>query len=122
LSVKNNVQTKFTKSQWPTLIHAGVREVEFTFTIFKNANTFDALARLTGSQNTTMTLFMKGLHLGTGPGSTTYSTVQIDFGRASFSNLSKTTNLNDLVQQSPSYVVLKPDTTADEMMMTYGAV
>jgi hypothetical protein len=123
LTVKNNLQTKFTNNQWPTLVHAGVREVDFTFTLFKNANTYDLLARLTGSNNTTMTLFMKGLHLGTGPVSTTYSTVQIDFARASFASLANNRqNLNDLVQQAPGYVVLKPDTAADEMVMTYGAV
>jgi hypothetical protein len=121
LSVKNNLQAKFTNSQWPTIVHAGVREVDFTFTVFKNANTYDVLARATGSQNTTMTLFMKGLHLGTGA-SGTYTTVQIDFGRASFMNLGKTAALNDLLQQNPSYVVLKPDTAADEMVRTYGNV
>ena len=121
LSIKNNLQAKFTNSQWATIVHAGVREVDFTFTVFKNANTFDLLARLTGSSNTTMTLLLKGLHLGTGPSGTTFSTVQIDFARASFMNLSNTKALNDLVQQSPSYVVLKPDSALDEIVLTYGA-
>jgi hypothetical protein len=119
LTVNNNMTPETTNSQWPTLLHAGVRNVQLSFSLFKNSNYWDIFNRATGSQNITATLLLKGIHEGTG-GSGTFSTVQADFARLSFVNAATAGDLNALLQQQLQFTALKNDTSADELVFTFG--
>jgi hypothetical protein len=126
LSINNNLQARHVAdgtadAQWPSIIFSGKRRVTFSFTLYHNANTYDVLARTLGSANSVIQLVLKGQHLGTGAASTNFTTVTIDLVRASFQSKNNQAALNDLAQQSPQFIALKPDTSASEIAFTYGS-
>lgn len=122
VTIQNNLQVKHQQGQWPYILHAGVRRITFQFELFKNANTYDLLNRSLGSNNYAITLLIKAPHSGTGVVSgSTFTTMQIDFPRASFTQAVKNIpNRNDLARQSPQYIALKPDSASNEINLTYG--
>lgn len=119
INITNNLQPKWNNTQYPDLISAGMREITYQFQLVKTANTYDALRRSIANNNYTGQLVLKGLHGGTA--SNNYTTVQIDFDRLNFMNSpADIGGLNDLMEQSVDSIVLKPDTTDNEMDITYG--
>lgn len=121
ISINNNVQVYHTNSYWPTLSVAGVREVSYSIMLYKSDSTYDAMRR-SPPADTTGQLVLKGAHRGTGPEDTNYTTVTIDFPRLAFTDVGEDGGINDLQGQSPKYIALKPSTSSNEIVISYGAV
>lgn len=121
LSLVNNLQVYHTNSFFPTSIPAGVRQVGFNFEIFKESNTYDSIRRTSGVTNRAAHLVLKCPHLGTA-GSGTKTKIDIYFDRLNFANASDTFGLNELVTQSVEWIVLKPNTTENEIEFAFSTV
>ena len=118
ITVNNNLQPRWGNASTISYLTNGERHVNYQFSVVKTANTWDALRRSTAVNNATAQLVLKGLHGGTAANN--YTTVTIDFDRVNFMNASDNGDLNALWSQSPEFVVLKPDTTDNEIDVTYG--
>ncbi|MFO0949338.1 MAG: phage tail tube protein, partial [Planctomycetota bacterium] len=118
LTINNNLQIYHNNSYWPSLIVAGTREVDYRFSLFKTDNTYDLMRRGAASERPA-SLVLKGAHNGTGP-SGNFTTITFDFPRIALRDADDTAGLNDLVGQNIDTVVLKPNTTANEVNLTFG--
>ena len=108
-----------TDDQWPSVIVAGVRTVDFAFEVFKEDDTYDALRRTSGITTRAGHLSMTCPHGGSGA-SGTNTTIDVYFDALNFSGASDAGGLNDLVSQSTSWAVLKPATTENEIEFAFG--
>jgi hypothetical protein len=117
LVVNNNLQPRFLNSSTITYLSAGERHTSLQLTFVKSANTFDALRRATTASNATAQLILKGRHGGTG--SDTFTRITIDIDRSSFINAVDNVDLNRLTDQAVDFIVLKPDTTDDDLTWTF---
>ncbi len=118
LTINNNLQEKFINSTTPGLLLAGERECSLQVTIYKNANTYDALRRTAGSSSRCAQLIIKALH-GEGGGSP-YRQVTFDFDRINFQDAAEGgSGLNDVAEQSPDFIVLKDDTSSNDVDTTW---
>ena len=118
LSVENNLQVYHNNSQWPSIISQGMRVVGLKFTLFKSANTYDALRRAMTVTDTTAQLVLKGRHDGSA--SQTFTTLTINIDRMNFSAAAEELNINELDQQNVDYVVLKPASSDNDIDLTWG--
>jgi hypothetical protein len=119
--VNNNLDVSHTNSYFPTLILAGERTVQSQFTIFKNADTYDAYLRNAAPADVAATLVLKGLHNGTGL-TGDYTTVTIAMDRLKWVNTEDQDGSarNSVVKTLISYDTLKPETTDNDIDITYG--
>lgn len=117
LTVNNNLRPYRTNSLYPTVVVAGVRTIDFSFAILKDANTYDLLRRSSTLVNKSAQLLMKGQHLGTASGTKTVVRCYLD--RLNFSGATDQTALNDLVGQTASWIVLKPSTTENDIEFAF---
>lgn len=120
LTVKNNLTAYHTNSYWPTIISAGQREIDFKFSVFKSAATYDAFALTNSVTEMQAFLKLKCPHLGTGTG--TYSIIEFAFDRISFNSTQDQIALNELVTQELDWVALKPSTSDSAMSVIYGTM
>lgn len=120
LTINNNLQSYFNNSQWASLIAAGRRMVTFKFSLFKTDNTYDALRRAVTVTDRTAQLVLKGIHDGSS--TNTYTTCTIDIDRSNFAGADEAGGIDELWQQSAEYVVLKPNTTDNQIDITWGTV
>lgn len=117
LTINNNLVVKNTNSFWPTIIKAGLRTVDFSFSFYKTDNTYDALRRTSDQADRTARLILKGAHLGTG--SDDLSVIEFQFDRLNFAGATDQMALNDLDAQSVNWVTLKPDTSSQDVDIIY---
>lgn len=121
LRFDNALRVYHNNSYWPSLIAAGVRDVSIEFTLLKSDDTFDVMKRIPPADLSAQ-LVLKGAHNGTGPDATNYTTITFTFARLGFRDVAEEGSLQDLQRQRPQFVVLKPDTSANELTISYGAV
>lgn len=122
LRLENNLQTKFNNSQWASLILAGRRMWSFSFTLFKTANTYDALRRASTVTDRTAQLTIQADHHGTGAPSTAYSKATFDIDLSNFLGATENFPLDDIWEQSVDYMILKPSTTDNDVDITWSDV
>jgi hypothetical protein len=115
IAVNNNLQTYHTNSYFPTLIPAGIRSVDFQFSLFNTANTYDALRRTSTVTNRAANLVIKGPTSGS-------VKANIYFDRLNFSNAADSAALNELSSQSVDWIVLKPPTTENDIEFAWSTV
>lgn len=121
LTVNNNLQVYHVNDFWPAHVVAGVREIGFQFSLFKTANTYDALRRTSAVTNRACRLVLKGRHLGTGA-SGNFTQVEVHMDRLNFANASDQAALNELAQQNVDWITLKPDTNSNDVDFYYSLV
>lgn len=121
LTVNNNLQVYHTDGYWPALVPAGMRTVDFQFSLFNSANTYDALRRTSAVTNRAGHLRLKGSHGGSGA-SGTQTEIDLYFDKLNFANASDQAALNELSNQSVDWIALKPSTTENELEITYSLV
>lgn len=117
LTINNNLRVEHVNGTWPSIIAQMTREVTWQFELFKSASTYDALRRAATVTNITGQLVLKGDHEG--DLSDTYATATIDFDRMNFNQASEQGGRDDLGSQQADYVVIKPDTTDNEIDITW---
>lgn len=120
LTLNNTLVVKHTNSQYPSVIAAMTRVVDFKFSLFKTAATYDALRRATDVTDITGELVLKGANDGTATDNDeiwTVLTAAID--RMNFAGAEDTASKDDLWEQSPSYMVLKPATTDNDIDLVW---
>lgn len=119
-TVMNNTQVYHHNAQWPSQISAGERQIDFSVTLLKTANTYDALRRATSVSSTTGQLILRGLHNGTGA-SGTKTVITFDFDVLDFNDADDALDgPNGLEYQAIRYLALKPNTTDNDVDITYG--
>lgn len=118
LTINNTLVVKHTNSQWPSVIAAMSRIVDYKFTLFKTANTYDALRRATSVTDITGELVLKGDHHGTT--TNTYTTMTVAIDRMNFAGADDNSPKDDLWEQNLSYMILKPNTTDNDIDITWG--
>lgn len=118
LALNNNLKAYRTNSFFPTVIPAGVRSVDLSFDLFKNANTYDVLKRSTSVTNRAAHISMSIPHLGTGA-SGTNTVIDFYFDKLNFQNVTDSRSLNELFSQSVSWISLKPSTSDNEMAVAF---
>ncbi len=118
LNINNNLKPYRTNSLYPTAVVAGVRTIDFSFAILKDSNTYDALRRSSTLVNKSAQLVMKGQHLGTASGTKTVARCYFD--RLNFAGATDQVALNDLVGQTANWIVLKPNTTENDIEFAFG--
>jgi hypothetical protein len=119
LRLENNLRTYHTSSYFPSLVVAGIRAVSFQFTIFKNSNLLDLMRRTSDVSRRACRLVLKGRHLGTA-GTGTFTTVTILLDQAHFADATDSVRLNELVEQSADWVVIKPATAEPDIELAFG--
>jgi len=118
LTVNNNLQTYHANDFWPAFVMAGVREVNFQFSIFKTANTYDVLRRTSAMTNRACRMVLKGRHLGTGA-SGVYTKIEIHQDRLNFANAVDQAGLNEMAQQTVDWITIKPDSLSNDVDFYY---
>lgn len=119
LQIQNGLKVEYLNSFTPTLILKSQRVVTFQCTLIKNADTYDALRRASTATEQAIVWTIKGLHNGTGTGGTSYTQAAITMGRCSFLNADEQGAMADIQKQQLSYVVLKPDTSSNDISIAY---
>lgn len=120
LTINNNLQVYHTNSYWPSIMPAGVRTVDFQFSLFNTANTYDALRRSSSVTNRAAHLVLQGPHGGTTTGTNTQ--IDVYFDKLNFANATDQAALNELSQQTVDWITLKPATTDNEIEFAFSAV
>lgn len=118
LTINNNLQNYFNNTEWVDCISQGRRMIDYKFGILKTANTYDALRRATDVTDQTASLVLKGVHDGSG--SNTYTTLTIAIGRMNFGDAEDQVSLDGLDEQNVNYMVLKPNSSAADVALTWG--
>lgn len=118
LTVTNTLTPYRTNSLYPTLVTAGVRTVDFSFTAFKNANTYDVFRRSSTLVNRAAHLVLRGQHLGTGA-SGTKTRVDLYFDRLNFAGSQDGGGINDVITVTPNWLALKPSTSSNEVAASF---
>lgn len=118
LSIENNLRAYHNNAFWPSLISAGQRVVRFQFSLFNTASTYDALRRATSLSQITGQLVLVGTHEGTAANNNTTLTIDID--QMTFLDADDQMSLNELDQQTVSYMINKPNTTDNDIDLTWG--
>lgn len=118
LTLNNNLQAYHTNDYWPTIIPAGMRTIDFQFSLFNSANTYDALRRTSTVTTRAGHLRLVGPHGGSGA-SGTNTNIDIYFDRLNFANASDQAALNELSQQTVDWISLKPSTSSNEMDLAF---
>lgn len=118
LTRQHNLQVHYLNSFEPTLLVKTQMVTTLQLSIPKNTNTYDAYRRLSTSTEMTGQIVGKGLHNSTGP-SGTLTTMTIDFPRLSLVNVEDQGGKDDVLFLNLNFVVLKPDTSAQQMTFTW---
>ncbi len=121
LTINNNLQVYHVDDYWPGVIPAGVRTVDFQFSLFNSANTYDALRRTSAVTNRAGHLRLKGSHGGTGA-SGTQTEIDFYFDKLNFANAADQAALNELSTQTVDWIALKPSTSNNELDISYSLV
>lgn len=119
LARQHNLQVHYLNSFEPTLLVKTQMKTTLQVTVPKNSNTYDAYRRLSTATEMTGQIVGKGLHNGTGA-SGTLTTMQIDFARLSFINVEDQGGKDDVLFQNLNFEVLKPDTSTQQIVFTWG--
>lgn len=117
LTINNNLIVRYNNSDTPSIIAAGPRTIDLSFTLTKDDSTYDALRRATTVTDATFQIVLTGKHLGSGDDLTTV-TIAID--KMNFAAATENMPFGDLWEQSVDYVILKPDTSDNDIDITYG--
>jgi len=117
-TLENNLIRKYNNSLLVSGIYAGDRNTSLTFALDKDSDTYDLLRRVTDFSDRTAQIVLKGDHEGTGA-TGTFTTLTMDFDVTQFAGATDDTARNDLMGQSLSYAVLKADTSANDVDLTW---
>ena len=101
--------TEYNNAHRPSLILAKKTVTDFSVTIVKNSDTWDAYNRGTTNTETTAVLNLKGLHNGTG-GSGSWTNAALTFNRLSLIS-PPTEGGKDIQYQNLQFKALKPDSS-----------
>lgn len=118
LTIANNLIVGYNNSVWPSLLVAGPRTVDLQFALYKTANTYDALARATTVTDTTGEIVIKAAHDGSAANDFTTCTIAID--RMNFNSVADAAALNAIWEQTVGYMILKPNTSDNDIDLTWG--
>lgn len=122
LTLQNNLEALHVNSFWPNYLLAGVRMVDFSMTILKETNTYDAMRRDSAININNAVFTLLGRHGGSGA-SGDYTSLSIDLDRLHVANVNDLPpSLNTTVQQEVSYISLKPDSTQNDIDLTWALV
>lgn len=121
VSIQNGLITRYLNSFTPSLLLKTTRVITVQMTPIKESDTYDAYRRSSTSTELAGQITLKGLHNGTGS-SGNYSQVVIDFDRLGFVDADETGGRDELASQPLNFIALKPDTSNNEMRMTWSEV
>lgn len=113
LTITNNLRVEHVNGQWPSIIAQMTREVTWQFELFRDANTWDALRRAATVTDVAGELVLKGDHGG--DLSDTYAVGTFSIDRMNFNDATDAGGRDELATTSPNYIVIKPDTTDNEL-------
>lgn len=117
LSLANNILVRHNNSQWPTHLVAGPRVIGYVFGFDRLSATYDVLRRDTSLTDQTAEIVIKGNHSGTAANTNTVATIAIDLMQ--FGGVSDSLARAEVHGQSTTYVVIKPDTTSNDIDITW---
>lgn len=120
VQITNGLKAEYLNSFYPSLLLKTQRVVTVTLKPVKNADTYDAMNRAQTMQEFTGQINFKGLHNGTGTGGTNWTTGQIAFPRLAFLNADTEGGIQDIAKQPLQLVALKPDTSSNDLALTWG--
>lgn len=118
LQVQHGLKVEYLDSFTPSLLVKTQRVLTFSFVLIKNSDTYDAYRRATSATEFAGQLILKGLHNGTGA-SGNWTVVTIDLPRLSFLDADDQGGKEDLTNQPITTVALKPDTSENDLELTY---
>jgi hypothetical protein len=120
LEVQNNLQAKYLNAFAPSYLLPGNRVLNLSITPVKLDDVYDAYNRTEGSTELAHTIVLKGLHNGTGGSAgTNYTVATISLPRGSFIEADTQGGKGDIAMQPLQFRCLKPDTSANDMLVTY---
>jgi hypothetical protein len=118
LQVQHGLKVEYLNSFTPALLVKTQRVLTLSMVLIKDADTYDAYRRATEATEFTGQIVVKGLHNGTGAtGNWTVGT--IDFPRLALLDVADNGGREDIINQSLSLVALKPDTSSNDMTVTW---
>ncbi len=121
LRVENNLHRYHVSSTNPSVLVAGPRDVALQFSVLKKNAVFDELRRSAEPQTRSCRLVLLGRHLGTAP-TGEYTKIEIHLDRLGFVRAADKTPINDLVTQEASWIALKPDSSSNDLDITFATV
>lgn len=120
LQVQHGLRVEYLNTTVPSYIVRTQRVAGLQVEIFKEDGSWDALRRNTTAADMTGKLILRGLHNGTGTGN--WTRVSLDFARLSLIDVEQQSAMNRLTSQPLQFTILKPDTTADDVVQTWSEV
>lgn len=118
LQIQHGLVMRFNNSYFPSLLVKTQRLVTLQMILAKNSNTYSGYRRSTTPTEITGQMILKGLHNGT-HGSGTYAQAQIDFARLSFMDADEQGGRDALTDEVLNFVCLKPDSSTNEMAVSW---
>jgi hypothetical protein len=118
LSIRHSFAIEFLNSANPTGLFKRTRSLQLVMVPIKNSDTYSAYRRALQMQEFTGQIVLSGLHNSTGAtGTRTIGT--IDFPRLSFVNSEEAESHPDVMFEALQLKPLKPDTSANDMAITW---
>jgi len=117
LTLDNGLIVRHNNSQWPSSIVAGPRVVGYSFGLDKLDAVYDVLRRGTTLTDQTAEIVCRGNHQGTGANTNTVMTIAVDLMQ--FGGVTDLIARADIWGQDVTYVVIKPDTTSNDIDITW---
>ncbi len=116
MTLTNGLIVRHIKSLFPSGIYAGPRNVDLVFAIDKLSAVYDVLRRGSAVTDRTAQIVCKGDNDGT---SSTNTVMTIDFDLTQFGGATDGLSRDDLESQDVSYAVIKPDTSSNDIDITW---
>ena len=120
LTVENGLKPHWLGGLWPDVLVAGRRSARWQVRLLKDDDAFDVLRRADAVADATGELVLRGHNGGSGPDPAEVWTVAtVALGRVRFAAAEEQVSLDDLDAQAVEHLVLKPDSAAADVAVTW---